>query len=310
MRIHDDDYSKRLPERDRWTYIFLGYYALQKIQEKYKSSDKTKLTTGLICNDKRRTNTVRKHLEGLGLVVHDYGENLMPINEAVEKLLPAYTKEPEFNVIGFVKEETYHGSHTGKYIAIKNHGEVYRNIIDLVAQEVIQVYLNQDAYDIKTFKTIYKSSTFYRSDSECFSTRIYPKKFLRQIQDNVVVAQSIQYAQAHAQEILTFLLKTKFKAIDNEKPYTTLADVTERIGKVESKISELTQVLQELQTLQKKISQCGDEAFAKQVQEAGYEYVLAEAPLWVAGEDEDLKKLGLLFLAGSTEVETERTKRR
>lgn len=272
--------TKGLPEKQKWLLLFLGYYAGQKISNREKE-----ITTTHLCSDERRIPTVRRHLESLGLIVRGWGKNLTPIDEKVEELLPEQAKEPQFNTSGFIEKSSAYSHEEKTYHAIMNRGEVYRDIDKLTAEEHIYVYLHQDEYEIENFTTKHAVNYAYGSSNrEYHSIKLFPIKLIPEIQSNILVAQSKQYAAKHAKEILTHLFKCKFRAINDEKPYLSLAEVHHRENEVTGKIKELNRVLKELKVIQRRIKKEGDEKFSKAVWDSSYDYLLRQAPLWIVEE--------------------------
>lgn len=286
-------------ENKRWKVMLLGDYAIQKIFEIHGTDVVKKPIVSLnnYCRDKRRIPTVRKFLEKENLIYPSWNTNdfFQFLPDTIEKILPSFSKEPEFDIKGYVVKESYYLPH--EHIPLKNRRKLYKVVRRLNAYEAIHIYLNQKDYDIRVFKTTYKNSK--RSTyTEYFSLEVFPLKLIQEADKNILDANINDYIKKNAGEILTETFETQFNCIKNERPFLSLKDVSERLSKVQEKIRHLQYVEKELSILETKFIEKGDEECTKTIFEKGYEYVKERAPLWITDDNTDNKELAEMILKG------------
>lgn len=308
----NDNCYKGIPETKLWTLLLLGTYCLTKIQEKH-GQDNNYISLRSFCPDGRRIPTVRKHLENLGLIEESWRTNhkFTFIDETAEELLPeASTKEHQFNTSGYIKKKEYSYSDE-KLTPVKDLSEVYLDIDKLNAFEIIHVYLNQDLYDFKRFKTvsIYRNRRSHRDTThERYNLKIYPVSALQSSDEVTFKANCEAYAKAHATEILSEAFELNFRAMEDSKPYMTGKDIYERIEKVEDKLRLLHRTYRELKVLMRKACALGDEALQKKVLDTSERYIRYRSPIWLNSGDQERKSLAMLVCKG-VEVTLEKTVR-
>lgn len=308
-----NDKYKGLTESDLWKLLFCSAYALKELFTKYgKECDVPRISVMSLCCDGRRTPTVRKSLMKANLMVgNSPDDNLEPIVEEVEKILQTLsTKEPQFNTSGYITKKEYSWKSDNDIRPITDLGEVYLDLHDLDAYEIIHVYLNQQLYDIREFKVnrthtnhrgYYGSSKVYTS----YYLKIYPLSYVNPASDASVIAAGEAFSKKHARETLSAAFNLKFRAINDEKEYTTKEAIDKRIDKVEEKIRLLQRTRKELRVLQAKATTLGDEALKKLTIDTSIKYIKRKAPLWMNSDDTEKKKLAMLVLKGvsiNTEV--------
>lgn len=309
MYYHDKHYTG-MEEKDLWTLLLLGHYCLTQLQEKH-GQEKSNINAGYFCGDGRRIPTVRKHLEGLGLVEGSWrtDEHLTPISDTVEKiLLEASTKEPQFNTSGHIIKKEYSFSEEKK-IAVKDLSEVYVDIDNLNAFEVIHVYLNQDLYDFRRFKTTTtytNKRTSQKKSYDRYYLKLYPISALQCSDEITFKANCEAYAKAHATEILSEAFELNFQSMTDDKPYMTGKDIYERIEQVEEKLRLLRRTCRELKVLMRKAGALGDEALQKKLLDTSERYVRYRAPIWINSKDKEKKELAMLVCKGA-QVTQEKT---
>lgn len=302
MYCNDDAY-KGLPEKDLWKILLLGNYALRNIEIQHDNKNQpTKISTGCLCNDRRRDPTIRKHLMNLGLITDSYriDDSIITVDDEVEKLLGGYSKEPLFNTSGYIVE---------KLVPVTDLSDVYINVSDLNAYEVIHVYLNQKLYDFKVFKTtsIYTNrKSFRKSSHDSYDLKIYPISSLDTVDGITLAANNEDFAKNHAREILTAAFECRFKSISDSKEYMTKDAVAARLTEVNDKLRILRRSRKELMVLQRKLDTMGEEALRKKLLDTSSEYIRNQAPLWLNGDDSTKKELAMLICKG-TSITLEKT---
>ena len=309
---HHDVCYKRIPEKDLWVLILLGFYCLRQIQDKY-GREISNINARSFCGDGRRIPTVRKHLQGLGLVEESWRTNeyFTPIAEVAERmLLEASTKEPQFNTSGYINKKINYFDED-KWVPVKDLSEVYVDIEKLNAFEVIHVYLNQGLYDFRKFKTTttYRNSRTGQNRSwDSHELKLYPVSALQSSDEITFKSNCEAYAKAHATEILSEAFKLNFQAMTDDKPYMSGKDIYERIEQVEVKIRLLHRTYRELRVLMRKACKLGDEALQKKLLDTSERYVKYRVPLWINSEDNDKKELAMLVCKGA-QITQEKTVR-
>lgn len=302
-----DPYKDCKTETERWKVKLLGDYALKKLLKIYDPERLKKFNPLLshYSEDKRRIPTVRRSLEDEHLIFPSYNTNdsitFMP--DAIEKILPGFSKEPEFDTKGYIVKREY-SSLPPDIIPLKNRGDLYREIdsYDFNAYEIIHIYLNQKDYDFRIFKTTYihknKKSFYGYGTTEYFSLKVFPLKLIQEADKNILDANINDYIKNNAGEILTETFETPFNCIGNDKPFLSQKEVTERLYEVRDKIRHLQYVEKELATLETKFIEKGNKECTKTILEKGYEYVIERSPLWITDEDNDNKELAMMILKG------------
>jgi hypothetical protein len=311
MYHHDDCYND-LSTYDIWVLLTLGNYALYKLTEKYEN----KISCPTLHNfvyDRRGCPKVRKYLVSKGLIKNTFWNDtdLNFVEEEVEKLLPGSMKEPEFNTSGYIKETEYDLSNK-KATPITNIGDIYRNLYDLNAYEIIYVYLHQDKYDFRIFstKTITRNEKKHTTHENMrHELKIYPVDAIKDAGSASLIAAGETYSKAHACEVLTATFGIKFRALDDSKDFLTLEAIHNRVEKVEEKLRLLRRTCAELKVLRRKAAKMGDEALSKIVIETGLKYVRRSAPLWLNSDDREKKNLAILLCKGAYVI-TEKTVRK
>jgi len=307
---HHDNCYEGMQEKDLWTLLLLGHYCLRQLQEKY-GQEISKVYGRSFCGDGRRIPTVRKHLQELGLIECSWrtDDKFIPIADVAELMLQeASTKEPKFNTSGYiVTKQNYFSEEERK--PVKDLEQVYVDIDNLNAHELIHVYLNQDLYDFRKFKvtTSYQSRRSYGStEYERFYLKLYPISALQSSDEVTFKSNCEAYAKAHATEILSEALDLNFQAMADDKPYMTGKDIYERIEKVEDKLRLLRRTCRELKVLMRKVCKLGDEALQKKLLDTSERYVKYRAPIWINSKDKDKKELAMLVCKGA-QVTQEKT---
>ena len=299
-----DPYKDCKTKTERWKVELLGDYALKKLLEIYDPERINKFNP-LLSNysgDKRRIPTVRRSLEDEHLIFPSYNTNdsITFIPDAIEKILPGFSKEPEFDTKGYIVKREY-SSLPPDIIPLKNRGDLYRKINNFNAYEAIHIYLNQKDYDFRIFKTTYihqsKKSFSGHSTTEYFSLKVFPLKLIQEADKNILDANINDYIKNHAGEILTETFETPFNCIGNDKPFLSQKEVTERLNEVRDKIRHLQYVEKELTTLETKFIEKGNKECTKTILEKGYEYVRERSPLWITDENNN-KELAMMILKG------------
>jgi hypothetical protein len=305
----NDEVYKGVPEKDLWKILLLGNYALRNLEMQHDNKNQpTQISTSNFCSDRRRDPTIKKHLINLGLITGSYrvDGSISTVDKEVEKLLGGYSKEPLFNTSGYLKKKDYSYS-VEKLVPVTDLSEVYREISDLNAYEVIHVYLNQALYDFKMFKTtsIYRNKygnlpvQHHRHD-----LKIYPVNALDTVDGTTLAANNEDFAKHHAREILTAAFGCRFKCISDDKEYMTKRAVNNRLEKLEDKLRILHRAHKELLLLQRKIDTLGEEALRKKLLDASLEYIHTKAPLWLnlkgMEEDSTKKELAMLICKGTS----------
>lgn len=315
MYCNDDAY-KGLPEKEIWTILLLGNYALRKLEEIHDDKNKrTYISVGNLCPDARRAPTVRKHLFSLGLINNSYSfdDNLRLIDDEVEKILGGYSIEPKFNTTGYVEKSKNSYSSDMELTPVTDLSEVYRGIDDLNAYELIYVYLNQGLYDFKIFKTtsIYRDKrTCNNSSYDRYDLKLYPISALDITDGAALIANSETFAKNHAREILTAAFGCKFKCLSDDKEYMTKEAVTKRLENLEDKLRRLQRSRKELLILQRKLNTLGEEALQKKLFSTSFEYIHTQAPLWINNQEDRTKnELAILICKGSPSLTLEKTLR-
>lgn len=311
-----DEIFRELKEKEVWTILFLGNYALRKLEEIHDDKNKrTYISVGNICPDARRAPTVRKHLFSLGLLsgVCAIDENLTPVEEEIEKILRGYSIEPKFNTSGYITKNRNSYSSDTELIPVTDLSEVYIGIDDLNAYELIHVYLNQELYDFKIFKTtsIYRDKrTCNNSSYDRYDLKLYPISALEVTDGAALKANSETFAKNHAREILTAAFGCKFKCISDDKEYMTKEAVTKRLENLEDKLRRLQRSRKELLILQRKLNTLGEEALQKKLFSTSFEYIHTQAPLWINNQEDRTKnELAILICKGSPSLTLEKTLR-
>jgi hypothetical protein len=300
-----DDAYKGLPEKDLWKILLLGYYAQRNIEIEHDNKNQPiNISIGCLCNDKRRAPTVRKHLISLGLITSPYASDdcLLPASDEVKKLLGGYSKEPLFNTSGYLKKKEHYYS-TDELVPVTDLSEVYREVRDLNAYELIHVYLNQGLYDFKVFRTtfIYYNRKYGKDSShDRYDLKIYPISALDITDGAALAANNETFAKNHAREILTAAFECRFKSISDDKEYMTKEAVAKRLVEVQDKLRILRRSRKELLVLQRKLDTMGEEALRKKLLEVSFDYISNRAPLWLNGKDSTKKELAMLICKGST----------
>jgi hypothetical protein len=308
-----DNAYKGVPEKDLWKILLLGHYALRSIEIQHDDKNPpTQISTSNICPDRRRDPTIKKHLINLGLITGSYqiDGSINTVKGNVEKLLGDYSIEPLFNTSGYLKKKDYAYS-VEKLVPVTDLSEVYREIRDLNAYEVIHVYLNQKLYDFKIFKTtsIYHNRKYGGDSShDRYDLRIYPISALNAADGTTFAANNEDFAKNHAREILTAAFGCRFKSISDSKEYMTKDAVASRLTEVNKKLKILQRSRKELLILQRKLNNMGEEALRKKLIETSIEYIYTQAPLWLNEEDSTKKELAMLICKG-TSITLEKTTR-
>jgi hypothetical protein len=304
MRYEED--IQKLPERKRWLIHLLSLYAESKLTTMYENKTMRYTIRG-VCPDRRRVPTVRKYLEDLNLIQPSYhsNEEIAMREEEIEKLLPGYTKEPEFNTSGVTPIKKYSYSED-KSEAISDPGIVYQRLRDLGAYETIYVYLHQDDYVFQKFTETYRNSRSV-SGSEYNFVSIFPKKHIDILNDNILKAQNEEFAKTHPKEVLSKLLKIRFRNIKDDDFCLTLEDTSRCISETQKSLRFYSRLLKEYKILERHLTKTGDEAFKSSVIKTSRDYITRKAPLWIVGEDKEKKKLAQMFLSGEGELITSKT---
>lgn len=315
MRNWDDKDIKAFPTQ-HWVILLCGFYAEKKLQEMYDLEGKldkhkyNNIRISSICSDKRRTNTVRKHLESLNLVQTSYytDADLVTVDEEIEKLLKGFSKEPEFHTSGYIKEKDYYSD--DKVNPVTNIGDLYRDIYEFSASEIIHVYLNHAQYNFKMFKTTstYRSrKTSYQEKTHVrYDLKIFPLAALDKTDEVALLANNETYAKAHANAILSYAFDLNFIALDNKKPYFTVEDLETRIQQVKDKQRVLRRTLAELSVLKRKAETLKD-SYKDTILNSSLNYVRRRAPIWINDKEADAseKTLAKMCLKG-TSLSTEK----
>lgn len=302
---HSDKPYAGLGESDCWKLLLCGYYALRELEIKYSSNLQiTKIKTGYLCGDKRRTSTVRKFLEGIKLVEEDYrtSENLTPIPEEVEKLLEGFSKEPRFNTSGYITKKASYSWEKDVHTTVMDLGQVYLNTSALNAFEIIHVYLHQNLYDFREFRHIthYQNRNRYTGKNSHirYSLKIYPLSAIPSASNSSLIAAGESFAKSHATKILSEAFNLKFRAIDDKKPYTELEKISSRLSSVEEKLRLLHRTRLELLVLQRKAQELGDKDLNNLINDTGVKYIKRRAPLWINSTDKEERNLSMLACKG------------
>lgn len=316
---HHDKCYENIGQYEMWVLLTLGHYALYKIQERYDSENTTRRPTicGLV-QDGRRYPTVRKYLVEKGLIKDSFRTDTTMdfIDEEIEKLLPGSMKEPQFNTSGYIKKKREYSSGED-LIPVTDLGEVFIDVENFNAYEIIYVYLHQNEYDFRMFSTKTISTnrrnrySYGSSTSEYIhhDLKIYPLAEMSGAGDASLIAAGETYSKAHACEVLTATFGIKFRGLDDDKDFLTLAAINERVEKVEEKLRLLHRACAELKVLRRKAAKMGDEALSKKVIDTGLHYVRRSAPLWLNSNNREKKNLAQLLCKG-TNIVTEKTVRR
>jgi hypothetical protein len=198
-----------------------------------------------------------------------------------------------------------------KLVPVTDLSEVYIKIRDLNAYELIHVYLNQELYDFKVFKTtsIYHNRKYGRDSShDRYDLKIYPISALDTVDGTTLAANNEDFAKNHAREILTAAFECRFKSISDSKEYMTKEAVAKRLTEVQDKLRILRRSRKELLVLQSKLGTMGEEALRKKLLETSFDYIRNRAPLWLNGDDSTKKELAMLICKG-TSITLEKTTR-
>ena len=308
MDYYDKDISQ-LGEQEKWIRLLCGFYAEKKLEEKYDTKNAaSSIRVASFCIDGRRIPTVRKFLESKGLVVSSYKTDptLEPIDEEVEKLIPGFTKEPEFQTDGYRKEDNSYGDDNIK--PVKDLGDLYLPVNRFSAVELCYIYLNQSQYDFREFKTtnIYRDKRSWSDRTYVsYTLKIFPANAIESTDEVALLANNEDFAKKNAQTALTAAFNLNFKALDNKKPYFTIEDLDARILKVEDKLRLLRRTLAELSVLKRKASQLGD-SYKDTILQANLDLIRRRAPMWLNSDNDDEKTIGKLFLKGTC-LSTEKT---
>lgn len=315
MYCNDDAY-KGLPEKEIWTILLLGNYALKKLEGVYDGKNNhTQITTSSFSSDRRRAPTIRKHLISLGLINNSYSfnDNLRLIDDEVEKILGGYSIEPKFNTTGYIEQRKNSYSSDMELTPVTDLSDVYRGIEDLNAYELIHVYLNQGLYDFKIFKTtsIYRNRKSFGDNSyDRYDLKLYPISALEVTDGAALIANSETFAKNHAREILTAAFGCKFKCLSDDKEYMTKDAVSKRLENLEDKLRRLHRARKELLILQRKLDTLGEEALQKKLFSTSFEYIHTQAPLWINNQEDKTKnELAVLICKGSPGLTLEKTLR-
>jgi hypothetical protein len=306
MYFHDDVY-KELPERDLWQLLLLGHYAQNKIKGKYDDKNKpSPIYARGFCQDGRRVPTVRKFLHSKGLISFSWGtdDTFIPEEEACENLLSGSMKKPEFNTSGYTTKKKEYSYSKEETIPVTDLSQVYKEVDDLNAYEVIYVYLHQKDYDFKVFTTTThysgnRRNGFSNKKYDSYTLKLYPVSALDTMDEKTYTANSETFARNHAKEILTAAFDLKFRALHDDKEYMSLKEVTKRIWDVEDKMRLLRRTLKELKVLQRKAGGLGDKALQKKLMSTSASYIKRKAPLWLNSKDSEKKELSLLVCKGT-----------
>jgi hypothetical protein len=234
------------------------------------------------------------------------------IDEEIEKLLPGSMKEPQFNTSGYIKKKKEYSYSEEELVPVTDLGEVFIDVEDFNAYEIIYVYLHQDEYDFSMFST----ETITRNDKKNTTTKhtshelkIYPLSVMSNAGSASLIAAGETYSKAHACEVLTATFGIKFRALKDSKEFLTLEAINDRVEKVEEKLRLLHRTCAELKVLRRKAVKMGDEALSKSIIETGLRYVRRSAPLWLQSKEPEKQKLARLLCTG-TSVTTEKTVRK
>ena len=317
MYCHDKCYKG---ETQLWTLLTLGKYALYKIKQKYDEAESIKPDRPTLCSlvgDGRRYPTVRKYLQEKGLIEESFRTDTTMdiIEEEAEKLLEGFMKEPSFNTTGYIMKKASRYSYEKELLPVTDLSEVYRDVDNLNAYEIIYVYLHQDKYDFRIFSTTtiseVKSRSYFGTKKHEYTRhklKIYPLDAIGYAGDASLIAAGETYALSHSNEALTATFGIKFRALDDKKEFLTNEVIDARVACVEDKLRLLHRTLKELKVLQRKAKELGDDNLKKKVIESGIRYVKRSAPLWINSKDKEKKDLSILMCKGAG-VTTERTVR-
>lgn len=293
MSLYYNDAYKNIPEREQWTLLLCGNYALNQLLTKYEKSNSTRLTyrLGCYCSDKRRYPTVIKQFRSLNLITEAYQDSITPCDSEIEKLLPGFSKEPTFNTQGYKKESEYSYSSREVIKPLKEKGEAYRPLSDMNAFEVIYVYLNQDKYDFEEFKhttSITNKKRYYSTNTfDTYTVKVFPKEFNDTLEDGIIAENIKEYAKKNAREILSTAFKLNLKAIDDNLPYFSIKDLQKRLAEVTNKIRVLEIVQIELQAILMDTESMSEEAYLDKILSAARDYTTAQSPLWIFDDSFD-----------------------
>lgn len=299
-----------IEEQQEWLRDFLGYYCEYQLIEKYNPEEYHRFpTTGYLCYDGRRTNTVRRYLESLNIVKKDWGgESLNPVDEEILKILPGFSKEPVFDTKGTQKKKVTYSWEHEKDTAVSNVYDKYIDISDFTPEEMIYLFLHEKDYSFKTLKRVrYNNHTI---ELLC----IYPKVFLETADQNIIRARALEYAQKHLDKVIAHAYGIRLRVVqeghhnlnfsESEKLISPTG-IAETLEKVERDMRLLHRARLELLVLGRIAKREGVDQYTEVITDFSVEYLTEQAPLWMNSEEKEENELMRIMLRKSTVEELE-----
>lgn len=312
MYTHEDPYLVNLPEEEKWLLIYLRIYAEDQLINKY-SPNNDKINQKIeyrICSDKRRYNTVRKHLCNLGVAkIKDYCGDLVPVHEKILEIMGTLAIAPVFDTSGIFKESKVYGTSTIG-IPAKNPIHCYPVISHMNCRELMYIFLHQDEY---VFAKTVRINKVYKS----YFLRVYQKNLIDSLHKNIYRAHAELYGRDHLPSLLNKMYGMNIRALYSDRHYgdwrsslchfdkdseVSEQHLTERLVEITRQVRLLKRACREIYRLREKIRETGQDAYNQCLVKTAVDYILENAPLWINGNDRDEKELATIFLKGLSSI--------
>lgn len=248
----------------------------------------------LIEKDGRRLSSVFLTLYKEGLINLD-GE--YSLEKVIEKMRTLEVSAPRFRE--FYPSKTLNDIYA-----------VYVPLDKIYSEGLIYIYLHREDYDIKPVEHV----NFIPTNSNTFNSntytalKIYPKNKIKELYEAILNNSIYCLCMKNLNEVLTLTFNREFKSfvksedlkyrerdilISYEKENFDSETINERLAMSRKQLEFIKGYIKELEFLSDLMK---EKDFNNKLWEGMKKYTRAEAPLWVCGNDEKLKKLGEMIL--------------